>query len=293
MLHNGIWLVLLASIILKLAWVEAAPAAVQTACPTMLTTRIPPRPAQAMTGSEFVAHVAGLSNARRETAALSELLAGNLPTFLRTLKPVRLQYTFNNGQTHSVIICVMPDYLAIGSQADSLRMPMNFYSAITLARRFGFILPTRKIVDAIVRQADYRLRPEPMAPGPQMHSTAYYREHNRKIRTQRLALGYPLGAFVAGHKKDVVLTNRLFQNAGRIAIYGWHRLTDRPIQPLSTVHGARYEDYSHGIRLVSDLVQVDGEIRSIYEILQHPELAYLLSREGVIHDLHRLMGFGS
>jgi hypothetical protein len=259
----------------------------------MLTTRIPPRLAQAMTGSEFAVQVTGLSNAQREAVALSELLTGNLPTFLRTLKPVRLQHTFTNGQTHTAIICVMPDYLTIGSNADYLRMPLNFSSAITVAQRFGFILPTRKIVNAIARQADYRLRPEPMAPGPRMHSTAYYREHNRKVRQQRLALGYSPGALVAGHKKDVVLTNRLSWNTGRLAIYGWHRLNDKPIQPLSTVHGARYQDYSHGIRLVSDLVQVDGEIRSIYEILQHPELAYLLSREGVIHDLYRLMGFGS
>ncbi len=66
-------------------------------------------------------------------------------------------------------------------------------------------------------------------------------------------------SWYAGHKKDVVITNRLTREQGRIAIYGWHQPTGIPIQPLSTVHGAGYADYSHGIRLVSDVVLIDGK----------------------------------
>jgi len=272
------------------AW-GAPPVSEQTACPSRLSAHIKPRPANAMTGSEFAARTVGFSRQQRGAMVLAELLAGNVPDFLRRLKPVRLQRRLRDGRQHAAIICVMPDYLAIGSNADYLRIPMNFYYATAVARRFGFILPTRRIVNAIDRQATVRLRPEPMAPGPQMHSMAYYRKHNHKIRTQRLALGYPLGALVAGHKKDVVLTNRLLENSDRIAIYGWHRLNHEPIQPLSTVHGARYEDYSHGIRLVSDVVQVDRARWSIYDVLQHPMLSLLLSREGTIRHLRQLMGF--
>ncbi|HBZ55180.1 MAG TPA: hypothetical protein DEO88_07230, partial [Syntrophobacteraceae bacterium] len=58
-----------------------------------------------------------------------------------------------------------------------------------------------------------------------------------------------------------------------IAIYGWHRGMGNPIQPLSTAHGVNYADYSHGVRLVSDIVLIDGKYESIYRILQDPLLA--------------------
>ena len=91
-----------------------------------------------------------------------------------------------------------------------------------------------------------------------------------------------LGDLVSGDKKDIVLTNMLASKPGQIAIYGWHRLTGAPIQPLSTVHGACYEDYSHGVRLVSQTVVVDGQNRLVREILKHPLMANLLSDEGAI-----------
>ena len=81
------------------------------------------------------------------------------------------------------------------------------------------------------------------------------------IDQQSQARDFPLGALVSGHKKDVVLTNRLITHPGQIAIYGWHRGIGEPIQPLSTVHGAGYADYSHGIRLVSQMAMIDGKLR--------------------------------
>ena len=62
-----------------------------------------------------------------------------------------------------------------------------------------------------------------------------------------------------------------------------------PIQPLSTVHGALYVDYSHGVRLVSTTVVVDGRPRSIYDALQDSHVAPVLSREGVTRDFWGLM----
>jgi hypothetical protein len=166
---------------------------------------------------------------------------------------------------------------------------MNFYTASTVASRLGFILPTRKMVDAIYRQSAFHFSPQPMTPGPQMRSTEYYWIHNEKIEEQSRALGITPGALVSGHKKDVVVTNLLSNNPGRIAIYGWQRLNGAPIQPLSTVHGACYADYSHGIRLVSDTVLVDGRTRSVYDVLKDPVLSGVLSDEGPIANLRALM----
>lgn len=261
-----------------------------TACEAVLATNIPPRARFAMSGSEFAKHVSGMDERQREQAILAQLLAGNLPAFLRTLQPVQLQHTFEDRTIITATICMMPDYLAIGSNDDFLRIPINLYTATAIAGHFGFILPTKKMVDAIYQQSAYHLRPAPMAPGPQMRSTAYYWAHNQTINKQWLALGRPLGRLLAGHKKDVVMTNRLARKPDKVAIYGWHRGAGRPIQPLSTVHSARYADYSHGTRLVSDVVLIDGEAWSVYEVLRHPKLAEVLSAEGMIHNLRYLMG---
>jgi hypothetical protein len=141
-------------------------------------------------------------------------------------------------------------------------------------------------VDAVAKQADFRFKPQPLPPGKMMRSSEYYVRHNQMIEKQRK--GRPLGELVAGDKKDVVLTNRLL-GSERIAIYGWHRKNGKPIQGLSTVHGARYADYSHGVRLVYGEVCVDGKLRSIYDVLQDPKTAPVLSYEGLIPKIRRLM----
>ena len=118
-----------------------------------------------------------------------------------------------------------------------------------------------------------------------MRSTEYYWTHNHMIEEQAQALRVRLGALVSGDKKDIVITNLLAKNLGRIAIYGWHRGPGDPIQPLSTVHGANYADYSHGVRLVSTMALINGELRSVYDILRDSTAARVLSDEGPIPNI--------
>ncbi len=253
-----------------------------------LIRSIPSRPFSAMNGSEFAQSIISYRESDREQAILAQIAMGNLPDFLRSLKPVRFIHR-SGEETKTATIFVMPDYLAVGSDENFLSIPMSFYTAAAIAVRFGFTLPTRMMVDAIFHQSSFHLTPEPMPAGPRMTSTQYYVEHNRKIQVQRSALCCPLDVLISGHKKDVVLTNRLTRTLGKIAIYGWHRLSGVPIQPLSTVHGASYADYSHGIRLVSEVVLIDGEPRSIYDVLEDRELANVLSDEGAIPKARQLM----
>lgn len=220
--------------------------------------------------------MAGLGKELREQAIQSELISGNLPQFLRRLVPVRL----TDGVARSATVFVTQEYLAIGSDRDFLRIPMNLYTAVTVARKFGFLLPTRKMVDAVYDQSACRFTPQPLPAGPEMTSTGYYSRHNQMIEQQSQARSLPSGVLSAGHKKDVVLTNRLRLNPGHIAIYGWHRGTGDPIQPLTTVHGATYADYSHGIRLVADWAEIDGKPHSLSDILQDRLLAHIFSDEG-------------
>ena len=258
--------------------------------PLSLVARIPPRPHGARTGTEFAAYVRGMNPAARERAIRDEILSGNIPSFLRRLKPIELSCcdsTPRRSPASRVRVWVMPDYLAIGSDRDFVRFPANFDTATVIARAFGFVLPTTAIVDAIYRQADLRLVPQPMTPGPAMTSTAYFLAHDEKIRAQMN--GHPLGVLAAGHKKDYVLTNRLARSRGQEAIYGWHRAVGQPIQPLSLVHGERYADYSHGVRLVSETVFVEGVARSFYDLVEVPRSAEWLSKEGAIAHARRLM----
>jgi hypothetical protein len=258
-----------------------------------LTHRIPPRALQALSGSEFAKHVSAMDPHEREQAILNTILAGNIPAFLRNLVPVQLRGERTGGKPLEATIFVAPDYLAIGSNNDFLRIPMNLDTAKAVVDRLGFILPTRKMVNAIYSQAMYHLEPQPLPAGPEMRSTLFYERHNEMVNAQAAALGVPLGALVSGDKKDVVLSNRLITHPGQIAIYGWHRPTGTPIQPLSTVHGAHYADYSHGIRLVSRKVLVDGKLRSMSDVLQDPVLSKVLSDEGPIRNINGLLPYSA
>jgi hypothetical protein len=240
---------------------------------------IPGRAADAPGGRQFAQRVQALSGVDRDAVAQSELLAGNVPQFLRRLIPV----TVNGGDAGhpvEITVCVLPDYLAVGSDKDFVFVPLGLEAALDVAERFGFDLPTPKLVDAIYEESAVKLSPMPLPAGDQMRSTSYFAYHSELINRQRSATGAPLGELTAGDKKDLVLTSRLWEIPGRVAIYGWHRAAHEPIQPLSTVHGARYADYSHGIRLVSGIVYVNGVKRSIAEVLGEPALAALLTSDG-------------
>ena len=258
-------------------------------CPASLTGGIPPRPAGAPGGAEFAASVAHEDARGRDVRIEHEILGGNLPAFMRQLQPVALRADLPDGRAVTATLCVMPDYLGIGADGDFLRIPMSLHTAAEIATQFGFVLPTRKMVDAIYLQSAAHLRPQPLPAGPQMRSTDYYCRHDRSIRAQCSALGVPLGVLISGHKKDVVLSNRLANHPDRIAIYGWHEPDGQPIQPLSTFHGANYVDYSHGVRLVSEIAFVDGAPVSLHDLLQDPRLASVVSDEGPVAILPELI----
>ena len=152
-------------------------------------------------------------------------------------------------------------------------------AAISLAKNLGFILPTTKITNAIYTQSQKKLAPLTRTPDNTMTTTAAFYEHSRSI-DQSLN---NLDSIIGGHKKDVVISNRLLTyNFERVAIYGWHRLNGQPIQSLSTVHDKNYADYSHGIRLVSQVAYVNDIPYSILDLLSDSNCAAALSDESVL-----------
>jgi hypothetical protein len=244
---------------------------------------------EAPTGTQFVRQIQGLSDDEREAAILDQALRGNVPSFLRHAEPVTLAGRSAGGAWTAITVCVAPDYLAIGSDTDYLFVPMRLTTALTVASHYESLLPTRRMVDAIYAQARVHLQPQPLPASDTMRSTGYYWHHSELVREQRLSFTEPPGSLTAGDKKDLVLTNRFWTNLGRVAIYGWHLVDGKPIQPLSTVHGARYADYSHGVRLISATAYVNGVAAPLLKLLQDPRLASILSDEGVLRNAANLL----
>jgi hypothetical protein len=257
-------------------------------CAPALASLIPQRSAAAPGVHALLSRLLGLEGEDREAVLREQLLSGNIPGFLRHLRPVIFEGQVA-GRKVTVTLCVAPDYLAIGSDQEFLRVPLGLPAALLVAERFGFLLPTRRMVDAIYAQAQVHLAPQPLPAGASMRSTGFFQLHDLLVQGQRALWGLGADELTGGHKKDLVLTNRLRAAPGREAIYGWHRGEGAPIQPLSTVHGARYVDYSHGVRLVSGTAWVDGEPRPLAALLEDEALAPMLSDEGAIPQVAALV----
>lgn len=258
-------------------------------CSAQLARGIPRATLPEQNGSAIMAQLEKASGQERDKAVIRQIMSGNVPSFLRRLASVDIPGKLADGRDVLVTICVTPDYLAVGHDNDFVRVPMGLAAAAQIANETGFILPTPKMVDAIYRQAKVRLVPQPMKPTSRMESTDYLLRHNKTLNAQRKSTGQSMTALSAGQKKDIVLTKRLRSKPGRVAIYGWHRPNGKPIQPLSTVHGAAYADYSHGVRLISRTAFVNGKPRDLADLIQDKELAAILSREGPIAQPEKLL----
>jgi len=239
---------------------------------------LPERPRDAPTGSKFQEQIAALPLAQREAAVVREITRGNLPNFLRRLKPIHVQATDRTGARRVATCFVSCDYLAVGSDDDFFRVPLTPQTGVTIADALGCMLLTAKLSDDVFSGAEVRLEPQPLTKEREAVATFY--QHHRLIEDQRR--GQQAGLLVAGIKKDLVLTRRLKERPHRVAIYGWHRPDGQPIQPLYVGHQDTYVDYSHGIRLLAGRMIVDGRTLHVSDVLKDPRLCTLVSNEGPI-----------
>jgi hypothetical protein len=254
---------------------------------------IPPREPDALSGSAFVQVITALSRADREDWILAQVLRGNVPEFLRTLRPITINATIN-GTHHTATYHVAPDYLAIGSDQDYFLCPMTPVLAQRICHALQCTLPTRRMVNQIWTNAAVKLSPAPIPPGPEMTTVPIFDQHNSMVRTQRMAVigAHPLGELVSGTKKDVVISTRIYGNFANpaitrpVVIYGWHYTSGVPIQPLYNGHGETYADYSHGIRLVQMAMTLNGQPETVTNVCADPSLHPLLSDEGAIPTNH-------
>ena len=240
---------------------------------------IPRRAPELPTGSEFAARVASLDLAARERAIIEEVKRGNVPAFQRKFVEVKVATA-----DAIAVFRVAPDYFAIGTDDDYFLVPMTPMTAQSIADDLDCTLPTRKMVDEIWRAAALKLEPAPIPPSPAMTTMPVFVEHNGTVRTQRTEelAAHPLGALVAGHKKDVVITPQLAGAPRKVAIYGWHRTDGRAIQSLHLGHTGNWVDYSQGVRFVAREMMVNGSPTTLEAVLADAALCLLLSDEGPI-----------
>ncbi len=244
--------------------------------------RLPARSDSAMTGSAFLKKIAKMDGGQREKAMVQEILKGNVPSFLRKMTPIDSKLSSGPYKGKTLRYWTIPDYIAIGSDKDFVRVPLNLPSIEKISEALDLSLPTAKMVDEIYSHATVKLSPKPIAAKANISATINIAKHNDLLIEQISHNTYVPGTLVAGHKKDVVQSRRILKKPGSIAIYGWHRKLRDPIQPLSTAHSAAYADYSHGIRLISNVVKLGNQTFDLRDILANKSYATLLSSEGAI-----------
>lgn len=242
-------------------------------------------------GKSFMAKTETLSRQAREEEIKKAVLSGNTPSFLKNFKEIKIKKVLSDGKEHTITYFAAPDYLAVGNDSDFVRTPMNPITAQQIADKLGCMLPTSKMVDDIYAQASTKLSPQPMSSGNypgwqnRMMKSEFYNEHQRLVQTQISKTGHKNGELVAGHKKDVIVSNSLDSHPDKVIIYGWQLKGGKNIQPLSWIHENTYADYSHGVRLIKRKMIVDGVETDSADILKDPVLSALLSKEGAVKNI--------
>lgn len=233
-------------------------------------------------GSEIYEQVRDLEPEERERVILKELLSGNFPEFLLGWQKITTRQKDASGNSRKLSLFVSPDYVSVGNKKDYFIIPLRPNFAQKFADKHNASLPTPKVSDLIYQHARLKLEPFNYIPrGTRNESTDIFYDHSRVIQAQMKAAGFPPGTFIAGTKKDMVISTKLTDptRPRHVSIYGWHKLNGKPIQPLYNGHINTYVDYSHGARLISNRVLIDGDEFNYREILKDENLYKLLSDE--------------
>ena len=230
----------------------------------------------ANTATHFYETVVASKWRERDSLAKIEILSGNIPSFLRKFVRVNVSLTdSSSGKTIHAYYFVAPDYLSLGTDDDWARIPLTPMAAQVIADSFHCFLPTRKMVNDIYEQSTVKLAPVPMYAFRDSSVTMW--QHHLIIEGQRKGKK----GLISGIKKDVVLSGKIFRDPkpDREAIYGWHKLDGKAIQPLYTGHINWWVDYSHGIRLVYRTIWVDGKPMDYTDVFKDRVLQKLVCDE--------------
>jgi hypothetical protein len=235
-----------------------------------------PQRTSSLTGNEFYHEAFAMKWAARDSFVAKEILAGNVPSFLKKFSPVHVAIVDSvRGKTFKATYYVSPDYLSIGTDDDWARINITPIAAQKIADSFHCFLPTKKMVDDIFRAATIKLEPVPMYAFRDSTPTMW--QHHLIVEGQRKGRK----GLIAGIQKDVVISGKISRDAkpDRVAIYGWHKPDGQPIQPLYTGHVNWWVDYSQCIRLIYRKIKVNNKWMDYTDVLKDPVLQRLLCDE--------------
>lgn len=229
-----------------------------------------------LTGNEFYHQAFAMKWAARDSFALKEIGEGNVPEFLQKFIAITVSDTDSlTRKKTKATYYVSPDYLSVGTNKDWARINITPNAAQRIADKFDCFLPTRKMVDDIYKAATVKLEPVPMYAFRDSTPTMW--QHHLIIEGQRKERR----GLIAGIQKDIVISGKILREAktDRVAIYGWHRLDGKPIQPLYTGHINWWVDYSQGVRLIYRKIKIEGKWMDYTDVLKDAKLQRLLCDE--------------
>ncbi len=228
-----------------------------------------------VSGTSFYKQAISYNWKQRDSLFLGYLKQGNVPDFFFRFKPINFSHKDSLGNAYKITFYCSPDYAMIGSNDDWARVPLTPMAAQVMADSLQCFLPTRRMVDLIYQQSKVKLEPVPMY--AYRDSTVTMWQHHLIIEGQRRGMK----GLISGIKKDIVICSEAaFKGReNRVAIYGWHQLDGKPIQPLYTGHVNWYADYSHGARMIFNMIRVNNKWINYRDLFNNPLLKSALSDE--------------
>jgi len=197
---------------------------------------------------------------------------------------------------HRGVFGVSQDALKI----DGVRIDASAELLQHIADLLGAFLLTPKLFDQMWAQRAVTLLPQTEA----INSTAAGMvEHSAAIDAQLAKLGgVPPGGIVQTVGKTWVITNALLAHPGKACNVGWHiekPIGGVPFDPAPTLpgahmiqspgfaHGISHLDYSQVCLMAKRECIIDGQPTDFATVAQSPELAPLVSHEGVLKVLRQ------
>lgn len=192
----------------------------------------------------------------------------------------------------NLTIFVTNDALRIGKGDSSIRFAMNAETQQKVADVLDSYLPTTKIVDIIWKNSK-KLLPNPQKISASKHAIRKHHKAIQKAKKDEEGL-------ISGWK-DWCIGKAVFKNKHKAINYGWHVDTEKNnwmgirlspgvtegkvIQPAASVHDIYHTDYSQLCRLVNKKALFNGAEVDLADIVSEPDLAYLISSDGVLDDM--------
>lgn len=225
-----------------------------------------------MNATEIKAKIINRTGSRRETEILIAANNGFIPNFMKPENFTKITLT-RGTDTLEYFVC--NEYFSVGTDDDYLVMPCSPKTLLGLLESLDCSLPTPMMVTQIYQNANFKIpaKPQRPVPGESITSTRLMVSIDDAIKVERTKKSISTNVLVAGHKKDVVLTNTLMrkENKGNVAIFGWYYSDGKRIQGLNPKdHTVDYVDYSHGLRFVHNKCKLNGVDTTLQAIYAHP-----------------------